>query len=249
MSNIQRPPSGPPGARPGQPTPGGRPGQAGQPPRNQPPARPGAPAPPGQRQGKQWPGGKPINKPAATNPNPAKGNLDPEFNAVSSEITRFRVDVQRYFAGDLHIPPEELRDRIAASLKKLRAGVRGAGDNFRLASIEAQFNSQVDLYTRKMRERELGGSRRPVRKEEEAEPDPRMGVVLGRSGPDNAVEILYKGLYLSAGQRNPNMDLERFRDYVGRQAEAIRAKTGCSDIQFRVEVEEGKLKLKAKPLR
>ena len=45
------------------------------------------------------------------------------------------------------------------------------------------------------------------------------------------------------------MDLGRFRAYLDRQAEVIRKKTGCAEIQFRIAVEEGKMKLKAKPLR
>ena len=40
-----------------------------------------------------------------------------------------------------------------------------------------------------------------------------------------------------------------FRAYIDRQAEAIRKKTGCAEIQFRIAVEEGKMKLKARPLR
>ena len=45
------------------------------------------------------------------------------------------------------------------------------------------------------------------------------------------------------------MDLDRFGAYLERQAEAIRSKTGCREIQFRVAVEDGKMKLKAKPIR
>jgi hypothetical protein len=176
-------------------------------------------------------------------------NLEPEFLELEAGVKRFTIDRQRYFAGDLHMPPEELKDRLSANFKRLRnGGVKSVADNFRLNSLEAQFNSQLDLYNRKMRERELGG-KRPVVPAEPAPPDPREGVVYGARGHENAVEILYKGLYLQSGNRTPPIDLERFRDYVGKQAETIRAKTGCDNIQFRVEIEEGKLKLKAKPIR
>jgi hypothetical protein len=229
VSNFQRPPIGNAG-QPGRP--GARPGQPG--------VRPGASA----QRAPQPSGGKPA---------PAKGapvrSLEHEFSAILSDINKFRVDILRFLAGDLHVPPEELRERIAGALKKLRnGGTRTVAEAFRLTTLEAQFNSQVDVYTRKLRERELGGGRRVARAEEPT-PDASQGVVYGQSGHANAVEVLYKGLYLQSGNRTPAMDLERFRDYVSRQAEVIRSKTGCSDIQFRVEVEEGKLKLKAKPLR
>ncbi len=186
---------------------------------------------------------------AAAQGGPPVRNLEKDFIEIGDAIHQFRVDMQRFFAGDVHIPPESQKDRLAARIRQLRnGGLRGVAENFRLSTLEAQFNSQVDFYNRKMREREQGGQRRPAAAEPPP-PDPTQGVVYGQSGHASAVEILYKGLYLQSGNRNPSMDLERFREFVGKQAEAIRAKTGCSDIQFRVEVEDGKPKLKAKPVR
>ncbi|MCP4203077.1 MAG: hypothetical protein GY769_14240, partial [bacterium] len=76
-------------------------------------------------------------------------------------------------------------------------------------------------------------------------PDPRKGVVLGDRESSSAVEALYRGLYRPGSA----MDLERFRSYIHRQAEVVRAKTGCREIQFRIAVQDGKMKLKAKPVR
>lgn len=186
---------------------------------------------------------------AAAQPGGPVRNLEKDFAEIGEAIHQFRIDVQRYFAGDIHIPPETQKDRLALRIRQLRnSGLRGVAENFRLGTLESQFNSQVDFFNRKMREKEQGGTRR-VAPAEPPPPDPAQGVVYGQNGHSSAVEILYKGLYLQSGNRNPAMDLEKFRDFVGRQAEAIRAKTGCSDIQFRVEIEEGKPKLKAKPVR
>jgi hypothetical protein len=208
------------------------------------------------------PGGKPTLTPvaaaraakeaakAAAQPGTPARNLEKDFAEIGEAIHQFRIDIQRYFAGDVHIPPENQKDRLATRIRQLRnSGLRGVAENFRLGTLESQFNSQVDFYNRKMREREQGGTRRLATPAEAPPPDPAQGVVYGQNGHSSAVEILYKGLYLQAGNRNPAMDLEKFRDFVGRQAEAIRAKTGCADIQFRIEIEEGKPKLKAKPVR
>lgn len=186
---------------------------------------------------------------AAAQPGTPARNLEKDFVEIGDAIHQFRIEVQRYFAGDVHIPPESQKDRLASRIRQLRnSGLRGVAESFRLSTLEAQFNSQVEFFNRKMREREQGGQRRlaPV---EPAAPDPAQGVVYGQGGHASAVEILYKGLYLQSGNRNPSMDLEKFREFVDKQADAIRAKTGCSDIQFRVEVEDGKPKLKAKPVR
>ena len=179
-------------------------------------------------------------------------NQQDAFERAVQRLTRgieeFRIDSLRYFAGDLKIPPEELKTQLSAQFRRLRAGgIKGVADNFRLSSLEARFNSQVDLYNRKMREREFGGQRAAGKPQ--GPPDPTRGVLVGRNGDANAVEVLYKGLYLSGGASNPGMDLEKFRSYIDRQAAVVRSKTGCEDIQFRIAVEGGKMKIKAKPVK
>jgi hypothetical protein len=89
--------------------------------------------------------------------------------------------------------------------------------------------------------------------------DPRAGVILGRSPDPEAVAALFQGL-TAAGQggtaagagaavaAGPRFDLASFGSYLQRQAAAIRDKTGCDDVQFRLAAEDGKLKLKARPV-
>ncbi len=171
--------------------------------------------------------------------------LERDIDRLAASIQRFRIDSQRFFAGDLKLPPEELQEKISADLRRLRSASRkGAAANFRLGSLEAQFQSHLDLFGRRLRERERGETYPAAAAEKAALPDPMRGVVLGPEGSSAAVEALYKGLH----QRNPKMDLERFRTYIRHQAEVIRAKTGCREIQFRIAVQDGKVKLKARPV-
>ena len=71
--------------------------------------------------------------------------------------------------------------------------------------------------------------------------------VLERSYKSDAVEALFAALVLRNG-KTPTMDLDTFRNYLQRQVAQIRDKTGCEAVQFRVAAEEGKVKLKAKPV-
>ena len=176
--------------------------------------------------------------------------LDIELNRLTRAIERFRVDIQRFFGGDLNIPPEDLKETIAGDLRRLRALASrgGTAGMFRLSSLEAKFNSQADLFNRRIREMETGAKRRAVVAAQE--PDPLAeGVLMGPGARDNAVETLYKGLYLRGSHRNPSMDLEKFRSYIQKQTDTIRQKTGAQGVQFRIAVEDGKMKLKAKPVK
>ena len=173
----------------------------------------------------------------------AAEKLERAMDLLAREINRFRIDAQRFLAGDLPLPPDELRDRLQSKLRELRnSRARGTAHNFRLNSLEAKLNSHADLLGRRVRSRELGEARR-ARDLEKPRHDPVQGVVVGRQVDSGVADALYKGL------NSPSMGIEKFRSYLGQQAEAIRTKTGCSEIQFRVAVKDGKLKLKAKPIR
>ena len=176
----------------------------------------------------------------------ANHQLERDIDRVAASIRQFRIEAQRFFAGDLKLPPENLREKISADLRRLRgASLKGAAANFRLGTLEARFQSHLDLFGRRLREREESLLHQAAGADAAPRPDPVKGVVLHRDDSSAAVEALYEGLH----RRNPKMDIERFRTYIERQADAIRSKTGCNDIQFRIAVEDGKMKLKAKPIR
>ncbi len=59
------------------------------------------------------------------------------------------------------------------------------------------------------------------------------------------------GAIVAAGAergQGPRFDLATFGAYLERQAAAIREKSGCEEVHFRLATEDGKLKLKARPL-
>jgi hypothetical protein len=200
-----------------------------------PPKRPGAaaeasPPSPGQR---QLPG------------------LAEVFDRLDRDIKQLRVDFERFFSGALPFPPEELRARVQAQLRSLRGvNLKNFADNFRLADLEARFNSYNELFNRRLRDVEEG--RRPVTRPVPipvlSRFDPEKGIVFGDRIDPEAVEALYQRLAAAPGDAGPRFDLDSFQTYLTRQAAAIREKTGCSQVQFRLAAEDGKLKLKARPV-
>jgi len=144
--------------------------------------------------------------------------------------------------------PEEARAAIARDLRALRqeSGLDVA-ESFRLTTLEARFNVIGERFGRLLRGREEGRSPVPRAAAAPAAPrhDPAAGVVLDRRLDASAVEALFAGLASGGATR---LDLDSFRGYLAQQLEAIRAKTGSEAVQFRVAEEDGKLKLKAKPV-
>ena len=210
--------------------------------------RPGAPAPRP---------GAPVAKPGAParQPSPAQvqkaaeEELERHFDRVERRIEQLKVEYYRFFAGDLKQPPTPLHDEIQAEMRRLRAiNMRRSVDGFRFGALEARLNSYGEMFGRKLRNMEEGkvAPRHPSRPDMPRY-DPDAGVVVSPRLEGDAVEALFQGL-VNRNPRGATMDLDTFRTYLERQLAQIRDKTGCAAVQFRVVDEEGKVKLKAKPV-
>lgn len=174
-----------------------------------------------------------------------------DLNRLDRSIQELRIEIERFFNGASPTPPEELKTRIQRQIRQLRnANLQGAADHFRLGSLEARFNSLNELFNRRLRSQETGQGpgRQSTGAVQTSRHDPRRGVVLDEAVEPGAVEALYTGLHQRPGE-GPRFDLDSFRNYLQRQISTLRDKTGCREVQFRLSEEDGKLKLKAKPLR
>lgn len=208
-------------------------------------AAPGQPNP-------QAPGAK---RPGAAAPVPGQGParkgpaVSEALDQLQRDIRQLQIDFERFFNGGLPLPPEELRNRIQAQLRNLRnTNVTAAVESFRLSDLEARYNSYNEMFNRRLRDVEEGrGPHRVVAFVEKQRFDPRGGIVFGSEINSEAAEALYHGLASGPGD-GPRFDLDSFQTYLRRQTEAIRQKTGCTEVQFRVAEEDGKLKLKARPV-
>ena len=171
------------------------------------------------------------------------------MDRLERDLTQMRIHYERFFNGapGMDFPTvERERTRIGHELRKLRnAKLSGVEETFRLASLEARYASYSELFGRRVRRLGEGDAPAAPRKRE---PDAQDGLVVGERVEDRTVEALYRGLYREAGTR-PRFDLESFRTYLERQLTTIRSQTGCDQVVFRVAEEDGKLKLKARPLR
>ena len=172
------------------------------------------------------------------------------LDRLGEEIEQLQLDFRRFFAGDLAIPPDELRNRIQGHIRKIRGQkLNRSVDRFRLTGLEARFNSYSEMFTRRVRELEEGAHRQSVAAPGAAAVayNAQRGVVLSPGYEPAAAEALFSELGKQGGQP-AKMDLLSFRTYLDRQLDVIRQRTGCREVQFRISVEKGKVKLKAKPV-
>jgi len=177
--------------------------------------------------------------------------LSDALDQLGRDIQQLRVDFERFFNGALPFPPDELRGRVQAQIRNLRgmSNLATAVDSFRLSDMEARYNSYNELFNRRLRDTEEGRhpAARPAPPPAPPRHDPAQGIVFGDRIDPQAAEALYQGLAANPGE-GPRFDLDSFQTYLARQVSAIREKTGCSEVQFRLAAEDGKIKLKARPV-
>ena len=202
--------------------------------------------------------GNPGNRPGAAQL-PARPSPAQQLDLLADGIEKFKVEFERFLSGATVIPPDDRRAKLLRDLRDLRnANLRTSADQFRLASLEARFNSYSELFHRRQRDREEGRTARPARlaTEPARRLDAAAGVIVTDRLEPEAVDALYQSLTRrmsgadggSGFRATPVMELATFRGYISRQIESIRLKTGCEAVQFRIATEDGKLKLKAKPV-
>jgi hypothetical protein len=171
------------------------------------------------------------------------------LDQLAERIEQWKIDFERFLAGALQFPPDELKARIGRELRDLRSSpARGAAEQFRLSALEARFNAYGELNHRRLREREEGRAGRAVAPAApRAAHDAANGIVITDRLEPEAVGALYDALAREQSGA-PSMALDAFRGYLARQIESIRLKTGAEAVQFRLASEEGKIKLKARPV-
>lgn len=211
-------------------------------PKRSPRGGPGPSSPPGTP-------ARPV--PGAPLPAGRRPSFSEALDQLGRDIQQLRVDFERFFSGALPFPPDELRGRVQAQIRNLRnTNLTAPVDSFRLGDFEARFNSYNELFNRRLRDLEEG--RHPGMRHAPPAPaprryDPAQGIVFGERIDPQAAEALYQGLATAPGDA-PRFDLDSFQTYLARQVSAIREKTGCTEVQFRLASEDGKVKLKARPV-
>lgn len=169
------------------------------------------------------------------------------INRLEQQVNEYRIEYERFFNGATNLPPAELRDEIRRRLRHLHASnIQSPAEQFRLNGIEARFNSLDEHYGRRQRADERRQrTPSPTTTSRTNLLDTERGVRVSSGSEQLKAEALYKALYGTSGRGG---GLEKFQSYLDRQIDALRSQSGCREIRFRVVDEDGKRKLKAKPI-
>lgn len=190
---------------------------------------------------------------------------------LDERLRQLKVQYDMFFAGSRPLPPTEDRKRFEADLRELeKSRIRDNAVRFRFNNLMNKYTVMRELWGRRLREKEEGpvdyrkraaalnveDSDRPDRSGGPQRSAERVTSTDGRSyikveGSGDADQLLELHRDLAAASREAGtreITVGQLSAMIDTQVSGLREKYGSAEIGFRVEVVDGKVKLKARPL-
>lgn len=201
--------------------------------------------------------------------------VDEELNLLDDALRRLKVEYDVYFGGGAKRPPQDTEWRVQGLMKKYADTQKLSFEQrFRYNTIAQRYAIMSDLWRQKLRIREEG-YRRPqeaqlgvqgVRTEEEHAAKASFSPKKKRPGsaeepfaiecqePEaerDKVQTLFEALVSAkkAAGEQPAGSFESFFSFVKRKTEQIRRDYKCDTVEYRVQVENNRVALKARAKR
>jgi len=196
--------------------------------------------------------------------------IDEEMNLLESHLRRLKIEYEVFFNNPQKKPPSDLEWKVLALLRKFSDGSRMSfSQRFRYNEMAQRYAIYSDLWRKKSRIREEG-YRRPQDallsvqgvREEEHQPEHKVYGVGHAAHEEGAfvvqcadprsegdkVERLFAALSDAKKKTGESVSgsLDSFKSFVQKKTEEIRKQHGCQTVEYVVEVQDGKAKLRAK---
>jgi hypothetical protein len=192
--------------------------------------------------------------------------VDEELTLLESHLRRLKIEYEIYFNSPQKKPPSDLEWKVLALLRKFSdgGGRMSFSQRFRYNEIAQRYAIYSDLWRKKTRIREEG-YRRPqdallsvggVRPDEHQPAHTIYGVhahdepfvVPDVKAEHKKVEKLFVALSEAKKKAGENVSgsLESFSSFVQKKTKEIKKQYGCEQVEYSVDVADGKVKLTAR---
>ena len=180
------------------------------------------------------------------------------------------TSVEEFFAGIQRVPPSQERRNVETSIYEIgKIKMRDNTRRFRYNQLLSRYNQYRELWGRRMREREEGpldfkrrsaalaavGAEPPRPSRDSQTPrvtsaasDPYVKMTAGANGEE--VRRLYDEIERENQKlgKPAGITMDQLQAMVQKQSDVVRQKYSVDVVAFRVDVVDGKVKLKAKPV-
>jgi hypothetical protein len=195
---------------------------------------------------------------------------DEALTLFEETLRKLKTNYDLFFAGIRKLPPSEDRRRLDALVHELsKERMRDNSLRFRFNTLLGRYNQFRELWGRRMREREegpldfrrraaaFGGGPEPAPQTAAAAEAPPGGtpasvetyVKVTEATASAAAQRLFEQISEAQKQLGKGgLTLAQVEQIVRSQSDLMRSRYAVDAVGFRVEIVDGKVKLKAKPL-
>lgn len=175
---------------------------------------------------------------------------------LDTKLKMLKNEYEQYFLGTRKREPHMLRSEVNKMVAVYaNISINNTGLRFKFNNLRARWSAFKRLWDDNLRKIEQGCYERHLFKanlrerEMRDSQDRQKQAAVNDSGPTAADFFdAYVSARKSAGQAVEGLTPDKLRQVLSKQEKAIREKTGCERVKFRVVVEDGKAKVKATAL-
>jgi len=182
--------------------------------------------------------------------------LEEELRMLDTKLKQLKLDYEQYFLGARPREPQQLRREVQKAIViQSQEPIRNTALRFRFNSINSRYQAYKRQWDQTLREIDAGTYQRHVFKADlhdrargVATPKAGRAVTPDAQSPSGPLDKLfdsYREAARSCGQDVSTLTPEKLARVVEQQRGALQKQLGCADVDFRVVVKDGKVKLKA----
>ena len=178
--------------------------------------------------------------------------IEKNLDELDNSITALKREYDIFFSGGSKTLPLSSQRKIEKTIKRYSnlVGLSYA-HRFRYNTIVARFNTYLELWNKQMRMKEEGRTPTGGLVVQQAE-NKQKGSTAEPDTGDNKLKNLFQEYVRTrqqTGEGAPKLNFQGFCQLITKQKEAIVQKYNCKDVDFYVKVEDGRAKLKARPVK
>ncbi len=200
--------------------------------------------------------------------------LEEDLARIEEGTFKLQKEWDRFFAGQERKAPFEAKQRLDRLVRRyVGVEIRNNVERFRFQSLTARYNTLSDLWNRKLRAIEEGRPLSSVQLKQVREAESLAAVPVVQSAPgsksmettgprrsevrlstlrddDEGVKDLYEQFRAArASVGESEVKFESFKKLIAQQRTRLLEEKDAVAVDFRIALQDGKVALKAKPVR
>jgi hypothetical protein len=174
--------------------------------------------------------------------------LEEQLHQLDVKLKQLKLDYEQYFSGSRPREPQQARREIQKAMLQISSSpIKNTAMRFKFNTIQSRFQAWKRQWDNINRQIENGTYERHVFKANLRAPSKARDESAPTAKPTAGNDLFdsYRDAALACGQDVAKLTPEKLAAVVRKQESALKQKLGCDKVDFRVVVQDGKVKLKA----